>query len=158
MKKIAIALTLGLLSIPAVSASETFKETYECKFGRGLVNKPTPEFLVFSVDDYGRSAYIHEIEMPDIHTQPGPARVKRDSIRNLSVSWVGRDYVYSATGRSYASNESRIDAIDLLNHEFTVILDRRTLKATTRSTSHSAYLPRDGFARGKCKQIPTPSS
>ncbi|MES0860816.1 hypothetical protein ABLN87_00495 [Ruegeria sp. SCPT10] len=158
MNKIAFVLALGLLSIPAISVSQTFTETYECKFGPGLVNKPTPESLAFSVDEYGRSAYIHEIEIPDIDTRPGPARVKRDSIRNLSIAWVGQDYVYSATGRSYASNESRIDAIDLLTQEFTVFLDRRTLKATARSTSHSAYLPRDGFARGKCKQIPTPSS
>lgn len=158
MKKILFALALGLSSLPAMSSAQTFKETYECKFGRGLANKPTPEFLVFSVDEYGRSAFVHEIRMPDIDARPGPARVKRDSIRNLSIAWVGQDYVYTSTGRSYASNESRIDAIDLLTQEFTVFLDRRTMKATAQSSSQTAYLPRDGFARGKCTQVPTPSS
>ncbi len=158
MKLQALALAVGLGIVPAVSVSQTFKETYECNFSRGIANKPTPEFLIFSVDEYGRSAFIHEARMPNIDTQPGPARVKRDSIRNLSIAWVGQDYVYSDSGRSYASNESRIDAIDLLNQEFAVFVDRRTLKATARSSSYSAYLPRDGFARGECAKIPTPSN
>lgn len=157
MKPLAFAITLGLSCIPALSKAQTFKESFECNFSRGINNKPTPEFLVFSVDQYGRSAFVHQTRMPNIDTQSGPARVRRDSIRTLSIAWVGRNYVYSDSGRTYASNEARVDAIDLLDQEFSVFLDRRTSKATTRSSSYSAYLSRDGYAVGNCMKIPTPS-
>lgn len=158
MRIATFALAAGLSVFPVISASQTFEETFECRFGRGIVNKPTPEFLVFSIDEYGRSAFIHDVTMPNIETQPGPAAIKRDSIRVLSISWVGPNYVFSDSGRSYAQNESRIDALDLLDQEFSVFLDRRTMKATARSSSYSAYLPRDGFARGTCQRVSTPSS
>lgn len=158
MKSIAFMLALGFAFLPTESVSQSIKETFRCEFGRGLANKPTPELLIFSTDEFGRSAFIHEVRMPGIDTQPGPARVNSDSIRKVSISWVGQNYVYSDSGRSYASNESRIDAIDLRNQEFSISLDRRTMKATARSSTYSAYMPRDGFARGKCAQISTPSS
>ncbi|WP_298936666.1 hypothetical protein, partial [uncultured Ruegeria sp.] len=105
---------MSLLVTPTAGIAETFKESFECHFGRGLVNRPTPSHLVFSVDEFGRSALIHEVDIPDINTHSGPGRVKRDSIRRLSIGWVGENYVYSASGRSIASNESVIDAIDRL--------------------------------------------
>ncbi|WP_216825780.1 hypothetical protein [Ruegeria sp. EL01] len=151
-----ITLALSLLVTPTAGIAETFKESFECHFGRGLANRPTPSHLVFSVDEFGRSALIHEVDIPDINTHSGPGRVKRDSIRRLSIGWVGENYVYSASGRSIASNESVIDAIDLKTQEFSVFLDRKTMKATARSSSPSAYLPRDGYATGKCVAVATP--
>ncbi|WP_424833263.1 hypothetical protein [Ruegeria sp.] len=148
---LAIVCSFGM--IPVAAASETYKESFECTFGRGIVNKPTPTRLVFSVDEFGRSVLLHEVEIPDIDTNPGSGRIKRDSSKQLSIEWIGQDYVYSDTGHSYASNESRIDAIDLLNHEFSVLLNRKTMKAIAKSASSSSYLPRDGFAKGRCIQI-----
>ena len=156
MKTKLFALTLGLSLAPFMANAEIYKESFECHFGRGIVNKPTPRRLVFSVDEFGRFAFVHAIEIRGVDTKPGPGRVKRDSPKQLSIAWVGQEYVYSDTGRSYASNESRIDALDLRDQEFSVLLDRKSMKATARSSSNSAYLPRDGFARGKCAPIAQP--
>lgn len=149
-----IAICFAVLSAaPLAAAAETYKETFECQFGRGLVNRPTPERLVFSVDEFGRSALLHEVKVPEIDTNVGSGRIKRDTPRLLSIAWVGNDYRYSASGRTYASNESRYDAIDLRDLEFSVLLDRRTMKAIAKSATFGSYLPRNGFAEGSCKLI-----
>ncbi|WP_170572438.1 hypothetical protein [Ruegeria atlantica] len=152
-----LAIFLSVLSaVPVTTAAETYKESFECEFGRGLVNRPTPERLVFSIDEFGRSALLHEVEIPKIDTYPGSGKVGRDTPKLLSISWVGSNYVYSASGRTYASNENRYDAIDLLDLEFSITLNRKSMTAIAKSRTYGTYLPRDGFARGRCKLISAP--
>ncbi|WP_143534804.1 hypothetical protein [Ruegeria meonggei] len=158
IKKVLAAGLAALIITPQIAVSETYKESFECKFGPGLVNRPTPTRVVFSVDEFGRSALLHRVDIPKIDTGVGPARIKRDTPKVLSIAWVGQNYVYSASGRTYATNESRYDAIDLLDLEFSVMLNRSTLKATAKSATSIAYAPRDGFAKGACKPITTPNS
>lgn len=141
-----------------VAVSETYKESFECEFGRGLVNRPTPERVVFSVDEFGRSALLHKVEIPKVETSVGSGRIKRDTPKLLSIAWVGQSYTYSATGRTYASNESRYDAIDLRELEFSLMLNRKTMKATAKSATSGAYASRDGFAKGNCKLVAAPKS
>ncbi|WP_170782669.1 hypothetical protein [Ruegeria lacuscaerulensis] len=153
----AIALIGALTIIPVASLSQTFKETFECDFGPGIVGSPTPQHLVFSVDEYGRSAYLHEVQLPNVETLPGHARIKRDGVRNLSIAWSGKDYVYSDTGRTLSSSASRSDVVDLKDQEFAVFLDRKNMKATARSESYLAVFSRSGFAEGNCRAVTTPN-
>ncbi len=152
------AVCAALIVSPAVVLAETNKETLECTFGKGLANRPTPEKVVFPVDEFGRSALLHEAEIPGIVTDTGSGRIRLDSPIKLSIASVGQTYLYAATGRTYAGNESRIDAIDLRDQEFSIALDCRTMKAITKSSTVSAYAARDGFAKGRCKAFGTPKS
>ncbi|WP_171099865.1 MULTISPECIES: hypothetical protein [unclassified Ruegeria] len=96
--------------------------------------------------------------MPKITTRPGTGRVKRDTLRVLSITWSGETYVFADSGRSYASNESRYDAVDLLDVDFSLTLDRRNMKAIAKSKTSVAYASRDGFADGSCTKITNPNS
>ncbi|MTI03679.1 hypothetical protein [Roseibium sp. RKSG952] len=156
MKTAIAALFLGLSTVGTSVAAETYKETFECEFGRGLANRPTPSRVVFSVDEYGRSALLHNVEIPKLDTDTGSGRIKRDTHKLLAIAWVGDNYLYSASGRPYATNESRYDAIDLRDLEFTINLNRNTMKATVKSATSIAYNRRDGFAKGSCIAIAAP--
>ncbi|WP_170414517.1 hypothetical protein [Ruegeria atlantica] len=157
MKSKLLLLAFGLAIMPAVAVSESYKETFECTFGRGIANKPTPTHLVFSIDEFGRSVLLHDVVIPNVTSGKGSGRIKSDTPQKLSIAWVGSNYVFTDSGRSYASNESRIDALDLRDQEFSVFLNRNTMKAMAKSSSNSAYLPRDGFARGRCESIAAPT-
>ena len=158
MKLSIVALAFGLVVTPAVAVSETYKESFECTFGRGLVNRPTPVRMVFSVDEFGRSALLHDVDIPKIDTRSGSGRIKRDTPRILSIAWSGEKYTFSDSGRSYATNEARYDAVDMLDVEFSVTLDRRTMKAIVKSKTSVAYASRDGFANGGCAEISAPTN
>jgi hypothetical protein len=153
----ALALVWAALSaFPVVAVAENYKESFECEFEPGIANRPTPERLVFSLDEFGRSALLHDVEIPKITTEPGSGRVGRDTPKVLFIAWVGSNYVYTESGRTYATNESRYDAIDLIDLEFSVMLNRNTMKAIAKSRTFGTYLPRDGFANGRCKAISAP--
>ena len=156
MKTALTALVFGLSTLGTATISETYKESFECQFGRGIANRPTPSHLVFSVDEYGRSALLHEVEIPEIDTGTGAGRIKRNSSKLLSITWIGDNYTYTASGRSYATNEARYDAIDLRDLQFSIQLNRKTMKAIAKSSASISYASRDGFARGSCRPIALP--
>ncbi len=154
--KLLVVSVAAFVMSPEGAKSQPYKESFECTFKRGLANRPTPSRIVFSVDKYGRSAVLHEIDISEIDTNPGSGRIKRDTPRVLSIEWVGNNYTFTETGFTYATNEARIDAIDLIDHQFSVRLDRKSMKATATSKSLSAYMPRDGYAKGNCISVASP--
>ncbi|WP_424833262.1 hypothetical protein [Ruegeria sp.] len=135
--------------------SETYKESFECTFGRGVANRPTPVRLVFSVDEFGRSASLHEVDIPKVDTTRGHGIISSDSIRRLSFSWFGRDYTYSATGLSAPQNGASARTVDLQTVEYSFFLNRRTMKAAVRSEDLGESIPLYGNAQGTCQPIST---
>ncbi|MEX0306782.1 MAG: hypothetical protein AB3N12_05275 [Ruegeria sp.] len=156
LKPLKILSIFTLSIVPAAVLSASYKETYECKFEDGLAMRPTPERVVFSVADIGRGVQLHEVEIPKITTSSGFGDVKQDNPKLLAIKWFGENYTFTASGRTYASNVSRYDAIDMLYHEFSIKLNRKTMKAIAQSKSHISYASRDGFAHGKCVAIASP--
>ncbi|WP_299659749.1 hypothetical protein [uncultured Ruegeria sp.] len=154
-----LAFCLAALAIvPVAASSETYKESFECYFERGLVNRPTPARVVFSIDEFGRSALLHDVNVPKIDTLSESGQIRRDTPRVLSISWSGDKYVFSDSGRSYATNEARYDAVDMLDVVFSITMDRKTMKAIVKSKTSVAYASRDGFASGRCVAISAPKS
>ncbi|WP_170331061.1 hypothetical protein [Ruegeria arenilitoris] len=145
----AILAALATAVFVGLANSEEYKETFECSFEKGMGKRPTPTRLVFSVDLYGRSALLHEVEIPRIDTTPGVADVKRDSYKVLSISWPAKRYVFSEDGRKINSHSVSIESIDLNTQEFSIFLDRRTMKAIARTQSSNIRY-KYGEAEGQC--------
>jgi hypothetical protein len=156
MTRILLACLIALYAQTSPLVAETYTETFECTFGKGVRNRPTPTRVLFSIDEFGRSALLHNVEIPKIDTVKGSGQITRNSIRRLSIAWSGREYIFSASGRSVASNETRPRAVDLRDVEFTIFLDRRTMKASVRSNALRLNVSRDGHAKGKCLLVTAP--
>ncbi len=160
MRKIkTLAVCLAALSIaPQAAISEVYEESFECVFSRGVANRPSPSRILFSVDEYGRSALLHEVEIPGVDTVKGSGWISRDSIRRLSINWVGQAYRYSETGRSTAKRESRGFVTDLRQTEFSLFLDRRTMRAIARATTRGGDKSWHSSANGSCSETTAPKT
>ncbi|WP_420586714.1 hypothetical protein [Ruegeria sp.] len=152
-----LAVCLAFLSVAPLSAgAQTYKESFECEFGRGLANRPTPERVVFSLGTRGRTAELHEVNIPEIVTPTSTARVRKNSFLVLSIVWSGETYTYANSRKNVTTNEGHAYAVDLRRQEFSLFLDRRTMKAIARSRS-SDIRPREGNATGGCVVVDSPN-
>ncbi|WP_170414520.1 hypothetical protein [Ruegeria atlantica] len=140
---------------PGRASGEVYSESFECVFEEGLANRPTPTRVVFSLDKYGRSALLHEVELQGIDAPIRSASIERNSYRLLSISWPGDSYTFKATGRRTRPGDSRRIVSDLGRHNFSVFLDRQTMRATTRSKS-DGHVTLDGNAVGHCTPMELP--
>lgn len=143
---------IAISTIPNVAIAENYSETFECIFGKGLANRPTPTRVVFSVDVYGRLALLHEVEMRGIDTPKRSASINRNSFRVLSISWPGDAYTFSRTGRRTRSGDPRRMVLDLGRQKFSIFLNRETMKAIASSKS-DVQSSHDGNANGTCVEI-----
>ncbi|WP_170788867.1 hypothetical protein [Ruegeria lacuscaerulensis] len=140
------------LSLPNFAASETYAESFECVFGKGLVNRPTPTRVVFSVDESQRSIVLHEVEMQGINTPKTWASINRTSYRLLSFSWFGELYTFSENGRRTRVGDPRTKVLDIGRQEFSIFLNRQTMRAIASSRSN-VQTSHDGNANGTCVEI-----
>ncbi len=156
MNRILLACLIALYAQTSPLVAETYTETFECTFGKGVRNRPTPTRVLFSIDEFGRSALLRKVEIPKIDTVKGSGRITRDSIRRLSIAWRAQEYTYFTSGRTKASSEGVLQAFDLQGAEFSIFLDRHTGKARVRSSDVRLSSPRDGHAKGKCLLVTAP--
>lgn len=143
---------IAVSTIPDVTIAETYSETFECDFGKGMANRPTPTHVVFSVDGRRQSALLHEVEMRGIDTPKRSALINRNSFRILSISWPGDTYTFSRTGRRTRGGDPRRMVLDLGRQEFSIFLDRQTMKAIASSKSN-VQASHDGNANGTCVEV-----
>lgn len=146
---------IAISTIPNATRAETYSESFECIFEKGLANRPTPVRVVFSVDQYGQSAVLHEVEMQGIDTPKTAARINRNSFRLISINWSGDAYTFSQTGRRTRAGDPRRMVLDLGRHEFSVFVNRETMRAIASSKSN-VQASHDGNAKGTCVAIQVP--
>lgn len=144
---------IAFSTIPNVAIAETYSETFECVFGEGLANRPTLTSVVFSVDARRQLALLHEVEMQGIDTPKRSAAINRNSFRVLSISWPGDAYTFSRTGRRTRGGDPRRMVLDLRRQEFSIFLNRETMRAMASSKSN-VQASHDGNANGTCVEIP----
>ena len=148
-KTLAICLK-ALSAAPGVANAETYSETLECVFERGLANRPTPSRILLSLDEFGRSALLYEVEISEIETSTGSASVLRISYRVLSIAWPEKEYSYRRNDKTARTYVGAPEGADLHKLEFRVFLDRTTMKAIARSRSTGQRM-RPGEAARRCK-------
>ncbi len=147
-------LVLAVLAGPAFS--ETYNETIECVFKKAREDRPTPTRVVFSTEENDRAARLHEVDIPGLRSPAGTARIRRNSGKILSIAWSGEKYVFLETGNALGKSASAYSAVNLLNHEFSLFLDRRTMTAKVRSHTLLSQRPKEGQSTGSCKIVKTP--
>ncbi|WP_171099867.1 hypothetical protein [Ruegeria sp. HKCCD7255] len=152
-KKIASALCIAAFLVSSSeTVAESYSESFECTFDRGLANLPTPTRVVFSVDESRRSALLHQVDIPGIVTSRLAASIDRDSFRLISISWPGDTYLFAATNRPTHAGDNRSRIRDLRLTEFSLFLDRGNKQAIVRSkVADGASLI--GNAKGKCVPV-----
>ena len=153
MKIVTATVVASLAALSTFISTPALADVYECTFKKGHISKPTPTRVVIEIDDYRREGKLLEIEIPGVITRLGPIAVKRNSIKVASVEWVGRGYEFTQAARQGgARSGSGYYSVDWYTHKFSIFLQKRSLKAQTRSKDVK-YGDLNFAMSGSCKRL-----
>ena len=134
MKTTTATIFTCLAVISTFISSPAFADIYECTFKEGHIAKPTPTRVVIEIDNHRSEGKLLEIDIPGVLTQPGPVRILRNNINVASVEWDGRSYEFTPEAvQKGARVGGVIDRMDWYTYRFSVFLNKKNQKSSTRS-------------------------